>query len=96
MIINFQEGAYNVDDISNIINLKIKENNIDIEEPVKIVIDVNQFKILIIVKENSKLILDKNFMELLVFSKYTINSGYNRSNLIPNIDKTKHLKIFVI
>ena len=24
--INFQEGAYNVDDISNIINLKIKEN----------------------------------------------------------------------
>ena len=30
LIINFQEGAYNVDDISNIINLKIKENNIDI------------------------------------------------------------------
>ena len=25
--INFQEGAYNVDDISNTINLKIKENS---------------------------------------------------------------------
>ena len=37
--INFQEGAYNVDDISNIINLKIKENsNIDIEEPIKMVV----------------------------------------------------------
>ena len=30
--INFNKGAYNIDDISNIINLKIKENsNIDIE-----------------------------------------------------------------
>ena len=48
--INFQ-GAYNVDDISNIINLKIKENsNIDTEEPIKMVIDVNQHKILIIIK----------------------------------------------
>ena len=51
LIINFQEGAYNVDDISNIINLKTKENsNIGIEEPIKMVVDVNQHKILIIVK----------------------------------------------
>ena len=50
--INFQEGAYNVDDISNIINLKIKENSdIDIEEPIKLVADINQYKILIIVKK---------------------------------------------
>ena len=41
IVINFQEGAYNIDDISNIINLKIKENSIDIEEPIKIVIDIN-------------------------------------------------------
>ena len=41
IVINFQEGAYNVDDISNIINLKIKENSIDIGEPIKIVIDIN-------------------------------------------------------
>ena len=93
--INFQEGAYNVDDISNIINLKIKENSdIDIEEPIKLVVDINQYKILIIVKNEFKLILDKNFMDLLGFSKYVINSGYNRSDLIPKIDKTKYLKIF--
>ena len=43
--INFQKGAYNVDDISNIINLKIKDNiDIDIEEPVKSVVDINQYK----------------------------------------------------
>ena len=73
--IDFQEGTYNVSDISNIINFKIKENDIDIEEPVKMVIDINQYKILIIVKENFKLILDKNFMNLLGFSKYIINPG---------------------
>ena len=94
IVINFQEGAYNVDDVSNTINLKIKENGIDIEEPIKIVIDINQYKILIIVKEDFKLILDKNFMNLLGFSKYAINPGYNRSDLIPNIDKTKYLNIY--
>ena len=92
--INFQEGAYNVSDISNIINLKIKENSIDIEEGIKMVIDINQFEILLIVKENFKLILNKYSMDLLGFSKYVINPGYNRSDLIPNIDKTKYLKIY--
>ena len=33
-------------------------------------------------------------MNLLGFSKYVINHGYNRSDLIPKIDKTKYLKIF--
>ena len=92
--INFQKGAYNVDDISNIINLELKENSIDIENPIKMIVDINQYKILIIIKEDFKLILDKNFMKLLGFSKYVINPGYNRSDLIPQIDKTKYLKIY--
>ena len=65
IVINLQEGAYNVNDISNIINLELKENSIDIEDPIKIIVDINQYKILIIVKENFKLVLDKNFMNLL-------------------------------
>ena len=60
------------------------------------VIDVNQYKILIIIKNSFKLILDKNFMKLLGFSKHVINPGYNRSDLIPQIDKAKYLKIIVI
>ena len=92
--INFQNGAYNVSDISNISNLKIKESSIDIEESIKMVIDINQFKILIIAKENFKLILDRNFMKLLGFCKYVINPGYNRSDLIPQIDKTKYPKFY--
>ena len=58
------------------------------------VIDINRYKILIIVKEDFKSMLDKNFIKLLGFSKYIINPGYNRSDLIPQIDKTKYLKIF--
>ena len=92
--INFKKGAYNVSDISNIINLELKENSIDIEDPIKMIVDINQYKILIIIKEDFKLILDKNFMKLLGFSKYVINPGYNRSDLIPQIDKTKFLKIY--
>ena len=92
--INFQEGVYDVSDISNTINLELKENCIDIEDPIKMIVDINQYKILIIVKEDFKLILDKNFMNLLGFSKYVINPGYNRSDLImPNIDKTKYFII---
>ena len=94
LIVNFSKGAYNVDDISNIINLKVKENNIDIEEPIKMIVDINQYKILIIVKEDFKLILDKNFMTLLGFSKYVINPGYNRYDSFPNIDNTRYLKIY--
>ena len=92
--INFNDGAYNVEDISNIINSELKENSIDIENPIKMIVDINQYKMLIIVEENFKLILDKNFMKLFGFSKYVINPDYNRSNLIPNIDVTKYLKIY--
>ena len=72
----------------------MNENSIDIEDLIKMIADVNQYKILIIVKEDFKLILDKNFMKLLGFSKYVINPGYNRSDLIPQINKTKYLKIY--
>ena len=33
-------------------------------------------------------------MNLLGFSKYIINHGYNKSDLTPQIDKTKYLKNF--
>ena len=31
---------------------------------------------------------------MLGFSKYILNPGYNRSDLIANIDRTKYLKIY--
>ena len=57
-------------------------------------VDINRYAILIIVKENWELILDKNFMDLLGFEKTIITSGYHRSTKIPKLDKTKFLKIY--
>ena len=60
--INFTNGSYYVSDISKIIENEIKENFNNISEKekyVQIVIDINRYAILIIIKENWTLELDK-------------------------------------
>ena len=47
----FKEGAYDVDDISYMLNLEIKKTNVKYE-PIKLFVDFNRYQILIIVKEN--------------------------------------------
>ena len=84
-------------DISKIINDEIKENfnNISEEEKyIQIVIDVNRYAILIAIKKDWVLELDKNFMGLFGFEKNIFQEGIYRSTLIPNLDKTKFLKIY--
>ena len=56
--------------------------------------DVNRYAILIAIKENWILELDKNFMGLFLFEKNTFKEGYYRSSKTPNLDKTKFLKIY--
>ena len=93
--INFKNGSYYVSDISKIINSEIKNNfNIENEKNVQIVIDVNRYAILIIIKKDWILELDKNFMDLFGFEKNIFQEGYHRSTKIPNLDKTKFLKIY--
>ena len=95
--INFKKRSYYVSDISKIINAEIKENFNNISENekyVQIVVDVNAYAILIIIKENWVLELDNNFTELFGFEKNIFEEGYHRSTLIPNLDKTKFLKIY--
>ena len=92
----FEQCAYDIDDISYMLNLEIK-NKFNVEdEPIKLFVDFNRYQILIIVKENWELILDKNFMKMLGFNKYVIKKGYHRSINLPRIDKTKYIKIFSI
>ena len=70
--INFKNGSYYVSDISKIIDDEIKNNfnNVSEEEKnIQIVIDVNRYAILIIIKENWVLELDNNFVDLLGFEK---------------------------
>ena len=92
--VRFQYGSYNVSDINQIIDDYIQEKFNITEKPVKLSVDVNRYAILIIVEENWELQLDKIFMNLFGFSNGIITEGYNRSDLIPNVDKVKFLKLY--
>ena len=92
--IRFQYGSYNISDINQIIDDTIQEKFNITEKPIKLSLDVNRYAILMIVEENWELQLDKNFMNLFGFSNNLITEGYNRSDLIPNGDKVKFLKLY--
>ena len=70
--INFKNRSYYVSDISKIIEDEIKNNFNNIlekEKYVQIMMNVNRYVILIVIKENWVLELDKNFMDLFGFEK---------------------------
>ena len=94
IIINFSKGAYNIDDINDIINLELNEKYHFKIDKINIIIDVNQYSILIILEDGFTIILDENFKKLFGFSNGIINKSYTRSDLTPNIDKVKCLKIY--
>ena len=94
IIVNFTKGAYNIDDINNIINLEINDKYDFKENKIEIIVDINRHSILIILEEGFSLVLDENFKKFLGFSNGIINESYTRSDLVPNVDKTKYLKIY--
>ena len=93
-IINFSKGAYNVNDINNIINLELNEKYDFKEDKINIVTDVNKYSILVILEEGFTIVLDENFKKLFGFSNGIINKSYTRSDLVPEVDRVKYLKIF--
>ena len=93
-IINFSKGAYNVEDINNIINLELNEKYNFKEDKINIVTDVNKYSTLIILEEGFSIVLDEYFKELFGFSNGIINKSYTRSDLTPNVDRVKYLKIY--
>ena len=56
--------------------------------------DINRYSILIVIKKDWVLELDKNFMDLFGFNKNIFNEEFHRSSKTPNLDKTKFLKIY--
>ena len=93
-IVNFKKGAYNVDDISNIINLELNEKYNFNKDKISILIDVNRYSILIVFEEGFTIILDEYFKKLFGLLNGIINESYTRSDLTPDIDKVKYLKVF--
>ena len=97
--INFKNISYYVSDISKIIEDEIKNNFNNISEKeknIQIVMDINRYAILIVIKENWTLELDKNFIDLFGFEKNIFKEGYHRSTKTPNLDKKNFLKFIVI
>ena len=95
--INFTNGSYYASDISKIIEDELKNNFNDISEKekyIQIVMDINRYAILNVIKKDWVLELDKNFMNLFGFEKNIFQEGYHRSSKTPNLDKTKFLKIY--
>ena len=86
-IINFSKGAYNINDINDIIKLELNEKYYFKIDKINIIIYFNQYSILIILEEGFTLILDENFKKLFGFSNGIINESYTRSDLVPEIDR---------
>ena len=94
VIIYFTNGSYNVSDLNQVIDDSIQEKFNITEQPITITSDVNRFAILIIIKKDWELRLNPHFMNLFGFSKGILTEGYNRSDLTPNMDKIKFLKLY--
>ena len=94
ILMTFENGSYNVSDINQIVDDTIQEKFNTTETPIKITPDVNRFAILIIIKKDWELRLNPHFMNLFGFSKGILTEGYHRSNLTPNVDKVKFLKLY--
>ena len=90
----FENGSYNVSDINQIVDDTIQVKINTTETPITITPDVNRFAILIIIKKDWELRLNPHFMNLFGFSKSILNEGYHRSDLTPNVDKVKFLKLY--
>ena len=74
--INFKNGSYYVSDISKIIEDEIENNfNVEKEKYIQIVMDINRYAILIVIKKDWVLELDKNFMDLFGFEKNIFEEG---------------------
>ena len=56
--------------------------------------DTSKYSLLIVLEEGFTIILDENFKKLFGFSNGMINESFTRSDLTPNINRVKYLKIF--
>ena len=94
IVMTFENGSYNVSDINQIVDDTIQEKFNITETPIVITADVNRFAILIIIKKDWELRLNPHFMNLFGFSKGILTEGYHRSDITPNVDKVKFLKLY--
>ena len=86
-----------VEDINKIINDELIRHKLLTEDDppiVSIILDINTFKIIILVERGYSLYLDDHFAYMLGFSYKILKKDLKRSDLTPQINKINYLKIY--
>ena len=95
--ISFIDAMLEVEDINKISNDELIRHKLLTEDDppiVSIIIDINTFKIIVLVERGYELHLDDNFAHLLGFSYKILKKDLQRSDLTPQINKINYLKIY--
>ena len=95
--ISFIDSMLKVEDINKIINDKLIRHKLLTEDdpPItNIIVDVNTFKIIVLVERRYELHLDDNFTHMLGFSYKILKKDLQRSDKTPQINRINYLKIY--
>ena len=95
--ISFIDSMLEVPDINKIINDELIRHKLLTEDDnpiISILIDINTFKIIVLIEDGYELYLDDNFARMLGFSDKALKRYLQRSDLIPQINSINYLKIF--
>ena len=96
-VILFIDSMLEVHDINKIINDElIRHKLLKEDDPpiISILLDINTFKIIILIEEGYELYLDDDFSKILGFSDKILKRYLQRSNLTPQINSINYLKIY--
>ena len=86
-----------VPDINKIINDELIRHELLTEDNtpiISILIDINTFKIIVLIEDGYELHLDDNFARMLGFSDKVLKRYLQRSDLTPQINSINYLKIY--
>ena len=87
-----------VSDINKIINDELIRHGLITEDDppiISIILDINTFKIIVLVETGFELHLDNNFSKMLGFSNKILKRYLQRSDLTSQINPINYLKYFV-
>ena len=95
--ISFIDSMLEVPDINKIINDELIRHELLTEDDnpiISILTDINTFKIIVLIENGYELYLDDNFARMLGFSDKVLKRYLQRSDLTPQINSIKYLKIY--
>ena len=94
--ISFIDSMLEVHDINKIINDELIRHELLKDDPpiISILLDINTFKIIVLIEDGYELHLNDNFAKMLGFSDEVLKRFLQQSNLTPQINSINYLKIY--